>query len=84
MHIADAHASGYTCIVSMCVPWKSNLQPFALLTQCSTTEPQDIFFIISNFSYFILTNCQGNISYLAIFILFDLNIFTKNILKYYL
>ncbi len=24
---------------SMCVPWESNPQPFALLTQCSTTEP---------------------------------------------
>ncbi len=23
----------------MCVPWESNPQPFALLTQCSTTEP---------------------------------------------
>ncbi len=26
---------------SMCVPWESNPQPFALLTQCSTTEPQE-------------------------------------------
>ncbi len=25
--------------VSICVPWESNPQPFALLTQCSTTEP---------------------------------------------
>ncbi len=25
----------------MCVPWKLNPQPFALLTQCSTTEPQE-------------------------------------------
>ncbi len=24
----------------MCVPWELNPQPFALLTQCSTTEPQ--------------------------------------------
>ncbi len=24
----------------MCVPWESNPQPFAQLTQCSTTEPQ--------------------------------------------
>ncbi len=32
--------SGYTCFVSMCVPWELNPQPFALLTQCSTTEPQ--------------------------------------------
>ncbi len=27
--------------VSMCVPWESNPQPFALLTQYSTTEPQE-------------------------------------------
>ncbi len=33
--------SGYTFIVKMCVPWELNLQPFALLMQCSTTEPQE-------------------------------------------
>ncbi len=36
--------SGYTFFfffISMCVPWESNPQPFALLTQCSTTEPQE-------------------------------------------
>ncbi len=42
MHLADAFIqsdlqlhSDYTS----CVPWESNPQPFALLTQCSTTEP---------------------------------------------
>ncbi len=25
----------------MCVPWELNPQPFVLLTQCSTTEPQE-------------------------------------------
>ncbi len=25
----------------MCVPWELNPQPFALQTQCSTTEPQE-------------------------------------------
>ncbi len=25
--------------ISICVPWESNPKPFALLTQCSTTEP---------------------------------------------
>ncbi len=25
----------------MCAPWKLNPQPSALLTQCSTTEPQE-------------------------------------------
>ncbi len=33
--------SGYTCFITMCVPWELNPQPFALLTQCSTTEPQE-------------------------------------------
>ncbi len=28
-------------MASTCVPWESNPQPFALLTQCSTTEPQE-------------------------------------------
>ncbi len=28
--------SGYTCVL-----WELNPQPFALLTQCSTTEPQE-------------------------------------------
>ncbi len=27
--------------VSMCVPWELNPQPFVLLTQCSTAEPQE-------------------------------------------
>ncbi len=27
--------SGYTFIVSMCVPWELNLRPSALLTQCA-------------------------------------------------
>ncbi len=33
--------TGYTFFVSMCVPWELNPQPFALLTQCSTTKPQE-------------------------------------------
>ncbi len=47
MHLADAFIqSDLHCIqaihfISMCVPWESNPQPFALLTQCSTTEPQE-------------------------------------------
>ncbi len=48
MHLADAFIqsdlqlhSGYTFSVSICVPWESNPQPFGLLTQCSTTEPQE-------------------------------------------
>ncbi len=49
MHLADAFIqSDLQCIqvihlfiVSMCVPWELNTQPFALLTQCSTTEPKE-------------------------------------------
>ncbi len=44
-HLADACIqsdlqlhSDYTFSL-VCVPWESNPQPFALLTQCSTTEP---------------------------------------------
>ncbi len=29
------------CFISMCVPWELNPRPIALLTQCSTTEPQE-------------------------------------------
>ncbi len=32
--------SGYTFFISMCVTWELNPQPFALLMQCSNTEPQ--------------------------------------------
>ncbi len=49
MHLADAFIqSDLQCIqaiiyffISMCVPWELNPQPFALLMQCSTTEPQE-------------------------------------------
>ncbi len=46
MHLADAFIQSdllfrlYIFFVSMCVPWELNPQPFTLLTQCSTTEPQ--------------------------------------------
>ncbi len=48
MHLADAFIQSdlqyiqvIHFLVSTCVPWESNPQPFALLTQCSTTEPQE-------------------------------------------
>ncbi len=52
MHLADAFIqSDLQCIqgvhvlfiffISMYVPWELNPQPFALLTQCSTAEPQE-------------------------------------------
>ncbi len=46
MHLADAKSDlqciqDIHCFISMCVPWELNPRPFALLTQCSTTEPQE-------------------------------------------
>ncbi len=47
MHLADAFIQSdlqyiqAIHFVIMCVPWESNLQPFALQTQCSTAEPQE-------------------------------------------
>ncbi len=46
MHLADAFIqSDLQCIQAihycMRVPWELNPQPFALITQCSTTEPQE-------------------------------------------
>ncbi len=33
--------------ISTCVPWESNPQPFAQLTQCSTTEPHRKFIFVA-------------------------------------
>ncbi len=49
MHLADTFIQSRLTIqaihffVSKCVPWELNPQPFALLTQCSTTEPQETY-----------------------------------------
>ncbi len=40
-HIAQPYIQVIHFIVSMCVPWELNPQPFALLMQSSTTEPQE-------------------------------------------
>ncbi len=37
--------------VSMCVPWELNPQTFALLTQCSTTEPKEHIFFFFNMCF---------------------------------
>ncbi len=47
LHLSDAFIqSDLQCIqvihlLSVCVPWELNPRPFAPLTQCSTTEPQE-------------------------------------------
>ncbi len=47
MHLADTFIQSdlqwiqaIHFFISTCVPWELNPQPFVLLTQCSTTEPQ--------------------------------------------
>ncbi len=46
LHLADTFIQSYLqCIQAIhfllvCVPWELNPRPFALLTQCPTTEPQ--------------------------------------------
>ncbi len=40
MHLADDLLAKHF-FISMCFPWELNPQPFALLTQYSTTEPQE-------------------------------------------
>ncbi len=55
--------SGYTCFffITMCVPWESNPQPFALPTQCSTTEPQE-HFVAQGFEIYIYSlPCENQI-----------------------
>ncbi len=47
MHLVDAFIQSdlhYIQAIRMCVPWELNPQPFALLTQCSTTKPQEHIF----------------------------------------
>ncbi len=44
LHLADTFIQSdslYIFFIRICVPWESKPQPFALLTQCSTTEPQE-------------------------------------------
>ncbi len=68
MQLADAFIqSDLQCIraihffISMCVPWELNPQPFALLTQCSTTEPQEhllaYLLVLFNSSFYYLCFC---------------------------
>ncbi len=55
MHLSDALHSGYTFIISISVSWESNPQPYTLLTQCSTTEPQEHVFCVGNMHKLIVT-----------------------------
>ncbi len=55
LHLADAFIqSDLQCIrainvffIITCVPWELNPQPFALLTQCSTIEPQVVDYVLT-------------------------------------
>ncbi len=88
MHFTDAFIqSDLQCIqvihfVSMCVPWKLNPQPFVLLTQCSTTEPQEHLLVyLKSFLFIIMVeldhqrsaaNTLVNKMRLDIFMLFNI------------
>ncbi len=46
--------------ITMCIPWESNPQPFALLTQCSTTEPQEHSIYVSRYNMHLDIICFNN------------------------
>ncbi len=77
MHLADAFIQSnsafrlYIFFVSMCVPWELNTQPFALLMQCSTTEPQEHYMQLNLRCHVFLVNGPHslNISRMHFFIL---------------
>ncbi len=50
------YITGYKFFVSMCVPWESNPQPFALLTQCFTTEPQEHYLLYTTVQLLYINN----------------------------
>ncbi len=75
----------------ICVPWELNPQPLALLTQCSTTEPQEHFFAFHlNFPYLYLGifscvcisyNCTvhgANLTNIAFLIIFCIIVYVTN------
>ncbi len=51
--------------VSMCVPWELNPQPFALLSQCSTIEPQEYHW--ATFNVFIQLFLLHYLSFLSLY-----------------
>ncbi len=67
MHLADALIQSEKKLFFIffyqyvCVPWELNPQHFALLTQCSTTEPQEhcvlCFLTLVPFSSLIINTC---------------------------
>ncbi len=48
--------------VNMCVPWELNPQPFALLMQCSTTEPQEYYM----YAYMHVSVCVSVCIYMCV------------------
>ncbi len=82
--------SGYTYFfVSMFVLWELNPQPFALLTQCSTTEPQEHLLSLSHkypLTYLIKTILDCFISccwFVHISLLIQMRTFLMEKKKYY-
>ncbi len=59
MHLADAFIQSRLYIICICVPWELNPQPFALLTQCSTTEPQDLYYVCISYNLGFISEIQA-------------------------
>ncbi len=75
MHLADAFIqSDLQCIqaihffISTCVPWEMNPQSIVLLTQCSTTEPQEYLHGLMMLLYYSShpDNCIHSTEFLAV------------------
>ncbi len=65
--------SGYTFFISMCVPLELNPQPFALSTQCSTTEPQEHLIVQLNKSLRCLDSIKARWIWLSSLCLYQIN-----------
>ncbi len=60
MHLSDTFIQSVQVIhvLSVCVPWELNPQPFALLTQCSTAEPHELYEIVIIFKLIFVNHIE--------------------------
>ncbi len=60
MHLADAFIQrdlqAIHYLITMCVPWELNPEPFALLTQCSTRNRINVFHISHLFVFDVVVS----------------------------
>ncbi len=67
--------------ISECVPWELNPQPFVLLTQCFTTEPQEHWCIINVFTAALHQSMNKSILFFKCY--WSLTIYSYNILYWF-